>query len=85
MKELTCAVCKKPADYILHNKYGQPLNICESCYKYLWGPMPLGKWIFHKDYNESCRYSCNLCGNLNNISSNFCPNCGARMVKNETD
>lgn len=42
---------------------------------------PQGKWIFHKDFNESCRYGCNQCGNLNNIPSNFCPNCGAKMVK----
>ena len=38
-----------------------------------------GKWILHKDYNESCKYGCNKCGNLNNIPSNFCPNCGADM------
>lgn len=43
----------------------------------------IGKWIFHKDYNESCRYCCNQCGNLSNIPSNFCPNCGVRMVKND--
>lgn len=42
-------------------------------------PRPQGEWIFHKDYNESCRYGCNQCGNLNNIPSNFCPNCGAKM------
>lgn len=43
--------------------------------------MQKGEWIFHKDNNESCRYGCNRCGNLNNIPSNFCPNCGAKMVK----
>lgn len=37
-----------------------------------------GKWIFHKDYNER-KYGCNQCGNLNNIPSNFCPECGAKM------
>lgn len=42
---------------------------------------PQGEWIFHKDYNESCRYGCNQCGNLNNTPGNFCPNCGARMQK----
>ena len=40
-----------------------------------------GKWIFHKDYHESCRYGCNQCGNLTNINSRFCPNCGAKMKK----
>lgn len=39
-----------------------------------------GVWIFHKDYNER-KYGCNKCGNLNNIPSNFCPNCGAKMDK----
>lgn len=42
---------------------------------------PTGKWIFHEDYNESNRYGCNQCGNLNNTPGNFCPNCGAEMMK----
>ena len=42
---------------------------------------PTGKWIFHKDYNESFRYGCNQCGTLNNIPGNFCPTCGAKMKK----
>lgn len=46
---------------------------------------PKGEWIFHKDFNESCRYGCNQCGNLNNILSNFCPNCGADMRDNKND
>ncbi len=41
----------------------------------------LGKWIFHEDFHESIRYGCNQCGNLTNIPSNFCPNCGKRMKK----
>lgn len=43
----------------------------------------IGKWIFHKDYNESCRYGCNQCGNLNNIPHNYCPNCGVKMKKGD--
>ena len=41
----------------------------------------VGEWVFHKDYNESCIYGCNQCGNLSNIPGNFCPNCGAYMKK----
>lgn len=40
-----------------------------------------GKWIFHEDFNDSIKYGCNQCGNLTNIPSNFCPNCGKRMKK----
>lgn len=39
---------------------------------------PQGEWIFHKDYNER-KYGCNQCGNLNNIPSKYCPNCGVKM------
>lgn len=42
-----------------------------------------GKWIFHKYFNAGCRYGCNQCGNLANVPSNFCPNCGKRMKKYE--
>lgn len=40
-----------------------------------------GKWIFHNDYNESIRYGCNRCGNLTNVNSRFCPNCGKQMER----
>lgn len=40
-----------------------------------------GQWIKHKDYHDSIKYGCNQCGNLTNIPSNFCPNCGKRMKK----
>ena len=38
-----------------------------------------GKWIIHD--RENLKYGCNQCGNLANIPSNFCPNCGKRMKK----
>lgn len=41
-------------------------------------PEEQGTWILHKDYNER-KYGCNQCGNLNDIPSKFCPNCGANM------
>ena len=45
-------------------------------------PRQQGEWTCCKDFHENCRYRCNQCGNSNNIPSNYCPNCGARMVKN---
>ena len=38
---------------------------------------PQGEWIIHD--RECLKYGCNQCGNLTNINSNFCPNCGAYM------
>ena len=38
-----------------------------------------GQWIKHEDFNDSIKYGCNQCGNLANVPSNFCPNCGKRM------
>ena len=40
-------------------------------------PKEEGKWIIHD--RENLKYGCNQCGNLTNINSNFCPNCGADM------
>lgn len=37
----------------------------------------LGKWIIHD--RKNLKYGCNQCGNLANIKSRFCPNCGKRM------
>lgn len=36
-----------------------------------------GKWRIHDRPN--LKYGCNLCGNLTNMCSKFCPNCGAYM------
>lgn len=62
-----------------NEKGGRGLEALELAIKALKNERLQGKWIFHKDYNESCRYGCNQCGNLNNIPGNFCPNCGAGM------
>ena len=42
---------------------------------------PHGKWVVHD--RPSLQYGCNICGNLTNINSNFCPNCGARMKEGD--
>ena len=43
-----------------------------------------GKWISTETkgvrYAFWCRYKCSLCGGLSDCT-NFCPNCGARMVE----
>lgn len=69
-----CEDCK-------HQCFGGDTTYCELIVIAPTVEQQQGEWIFHKDYNESCRYGCNQCGNLNNISSNFCPNCGAKMKK----
>ena len=43
-----------------------------------------GHWIAlgnYDDYGEECSYKCSECGDLDNYSDNYCPNCGAKMVK----
>lgn len=35
-----------------------------------------GKWIKHEEYDE-----CSLCHELIIFGSHYCPNCGAKMVK----
>lgn len=40
---------------------------------------PQGEWI--KIGEIGLAYKCNRCGEVDVISTNFCPNCGARMKK----
>ena len=40
-----------------------------------------GRWIDHK--RDKWIYArCSECGSVHDVRSNFCPNCGARMVGN---
>ena len=41
---------------------------------------PQGEWK-----PNSFQFECNLCENLNAYKSNFCPNCGAKMQKGDTE
>lgn len=47
-----------------------------------------GKWISTETkgnrYAFWCRYKCSLCGGLSD-STNFCPNCGAKMESKENE
>ena len=40
---------------------------------------PQGKWIDYRPYNIPL-FDCSICGYHAKKMSNFCPNCGARMV-----
>lgn len=42
-----------------------------------------GKWIYHSDYAEDCRYGCNICGNLTSIDSRYCSCCGVKMERSD--
>ena len=35
-----------------------------------------GEWVWDKRYSD---YTCNLCGNWDLETPNYCPNCGAKM------
>lgn len=47
-------------------------------------PLHEGHWIslddFRGKYNEN-GYKCSECGNQSDYEENYCPNCGARMVR----
>ena len=41
---------------------------------------PHGKWIGQNDELKISDYRCSICGYYQDDKTNFCPNCGARMV-----
>ena len=51
---------------------------------------PQGEWVEKLDYNRDTYYDCSVCGNSWTTiegtpwdnGMNFCPNCGASMLKN---
>ena len=53
-------------------------------------PVRHGKWIHEVRYTIDSlhsyqQYRCSECGMTYITNTKYCPNCGARMVKNETD
>ena len=49
-------------------------------------PVRHGRWVWN-DYGGIGNYHCSECGNICicNGDYDYCPNCGARMDKDETD
>lgn len=41
-----------------------------------WQDEQRGRWIYAK---------CNLCGKVQDVRSNYCPNCGAKMDRKENE
>lgn len=41
---------------------------------------PTGKWVYN---SLSDKWRCNQCFQSNDKKSDFCPNCGAKMVKED--
>ena len=47
-----------------------------------------GKWISLDDFRgkyNTCGYECSECGEYSGYEENYCPNCGARMVKEDEE
>ena len=45
---------------------------------------PQGEWIDYRPYNIPL-FDCSICGYHAKKMSNFCPNCGARMLAKDTN
>lgn len=39
----------------------------------------VGKWIYHMETWPTSWYRCSICGGEEERTSNYCPNCGAKM------
>ena len=60
------------------NPHGElrEMLIDEMIDKGKWQDEQRGRWIYAK---------CNLCGKVQDVRSNYCPNCGAKMDGKEKD
>lgn len=48
-------------------------------------PVRHGRWKFDDFDGDGLDYQCSLCRGYQRKASNYCPNCGAKMDKEETN
>lgn len=80
------------AEFCIHEKHG---GICEKVGTYCnlgacpdedleeYAPVRHGRWIEHKHFNHDhyidSTYECSECNVEEPLTSDYCPNCGAKM------
>ncbi len=79
------ADCKACGGWFVSSGHEELCISCERSLKRIGGyaaPVVHGRWVNFKPVH----YQCSVCGlNVGGVTSNYCPNCGAKMDKEATD